>query len=51
MNGLHLVAVSAGLSDESWLSINRGDEGIDIILRMYAPDLEKMTTSKAPKAV
>jgi len=36
---------------DNWLPINRNDQGIDIILRIYAPDLEKMKTWKAPKAV
>jgi hypothetical protein len=36
---------------ENWLPINRMDQGIDIILRIYAPDLEKMKTWKAPRAV
>ena len=36
---------------ENWLPINRKDQGIDIILRIYAPDLEKMKTWKAPKAL
>jgi len=41
----------AGVPDENWLPINRGDEGLDILLRVYAPDLEKMKTWKAPNAV
>ena len=36
---------------ENWLPINRMDQGIDIILRIYAPDLERMKTWKAPLAV
>jgi len=40
----------AGVPSENWLPINRGDQGIDIILRIYAPDLEKMKTWQAPKA-
>ena len=39
-----------GVPTENWLPINRKDQGIDIILRVYAPDLEKMKTWKAPKA-
>ena len=31
--------------------IERGDEGLDLILRLYAPDLDKMKTWKAPRAV
>ena len=39
-----------GVPSENWLPINREDLGIDIILRIYAPDLEKMKTWNAPKA-
>ena len=39
-----------GVPLENWLPINRKDQGIDIILRIYAPDLEKMKTWKAPVA-
>jgi len=39
-----------GVPEENWLPINRKDQGIDIILRVYAPDLEKMKTWAAPKA-
>jgi hypothetical protein len=35
---------------ENWLPINRKDEALDIIMRIYAPDLEKMKTWTAPKA-
>ena len=35
---------------ENWLPINREDLGIDVIMRVYAPDLEKMKTWKPPKA-
>ncbi|MGH7818130.1 MAG: hypothetical protein ACREOR_12130 [Candidatus Binatia bacterium] len=38
------------MPDENWLPINRGDEGLDLMLRVYAPDLEKVKTRKAPKA-
>jgi hypothetical protein len=40
----------AGVPEENWLPINRGDEGLDIIMRVYQPDLEKMKTWVAPKA-
>jgi len=36
---------------ENWLPTNREDLGIDILLRLYAPDLEKVPTWKAPVAV
>jgi len=36
--------------DENWLPINRKDENLDVILRIYMPDLEKFKTWNAPKA-
>jgi len=39
-----------GVPDENWLPINRKDEGIGAILRIYVPDLDKMKTWKAPRA-
>ena len=39
-----------GVPEENWLPINRGDEGIDLSLRVYVPDLEKMKSWVAPKA-
>lgn len=39
-----------GVPEENWLPINRGDENLDIIMRVYQPDLEKMKTWQAPKA-
>ena len=41
----------AGVPDENWLPINREDQGLDLMLRVYAPDLEKMKTWKGPNAV
>jgi len=41
----------AGVPAENWLPVQRTDLGLNIILRIYAPDLEKMKTWKAPKAV
>lgn len=35
---------------ENWLPIVRRDEGLDVVMRIYAPDLEKMQTWTAPKA-
>jgi hypothetical protein len=29
---------------ENWLPINRKDKDMDIILRIYEPDMEKMKT-------
>ena len=39
-----------GVPEENWLPINRKDEVMDLVLRIYVPDLEKMKTWKAPKA-
>ena len=39
-----------GIPDENWLPINRKDENLDVIMRVYQPNLEKMKTWKAPKA-
>jgi len=36
--------------DENWLPINRKDEGIGAIMRIYVPDFEIMKTWQAPKA-
>ena len=36
--------------DENWLPINRKDENLDVILRIYMPDLDKFKTWNAPKA-
>ena len=35
---------------ENWLPIERKDLDMNMVLRLYAPDLEKMKTWKAPKA-
>jgi hypothetical protein len=39
-----------GVPEENWLPINRKDEDMDIILRIYEPDMEKMKSWTAPKA-
>jgi len=36
--------------EENWLPINRKDENLDIILRVYVPDMEKMKKWTPPKA-
>jgi len=38
-----------GVPKENWLPINREDLGISVILRVYAPDLEKMKTWQPPR--
>jgi len=39
-----------GVPDENWLPINRTDENLDVILRIYKPDLKKYKTWKPPLA-
>jgi hypothetical protein len=39
-----------GVPEENWLPISRKDENMDIILRIYVPDLEKLKTWEAPRA-
>jgi hypothetical protein len=40
----------AGVPEENWLPINRRDEDISLVLRVYVPDLEKMENWTPPKA-
>jgi hypothetical protein len=40
-----------GVPEENWLPVNRKDENLDIILRIYNPDLEKYREYTLPKAV
>ncbi len=40
----------AGVPEENWLPLNRGDYGIDVVLRLYVPDMEKFKTWTPPKA-
>jgi hypothetical protein len=39
-----------GVPAENWLPINRKDENLDIMLRIYVPDLEKLETWQSLKA-
>ena len=39
-----------GVPEENWLPINHKDENLDIILRLYEPDLDKMKTWTVPRA-
>lgn len=39
-----------GVPEENWLPINRKDEAIGPVMRIYVPDLEKMKAWEAPKA-
>ena len=48
---IHIAAEKPeGVPKENWLPINRGDEALDIVMRLYAPDAEKMETWTPPKA-
>lgn len=42
--------VPNGVPEENWLPIKRKDEDMDLVLRLYVPDLVKMKTWKTPKA-
>jgi hypothetical protein len=39
-----------GVPEENWLPLERGDYGIDVVLRLYVPNLEKFETWEPPKA-
>jgi len=39
-----------GVAEENWLPIERKDEDLSAVLRIYVPDLEKLKTWQAPKA-
>jgi hypothetical protein len=39
-----------GVPAENWLPMTREDLALDVIMRVYQPDLKKMKTWKAPKA-
>jgi hypothetical protein len=39
-----------GVPEENWLPLERGDYGIDVVLRLYVPDLEKFESWQPPKA-
>jgi hypothetical protein len=48
---IHVAAEKPeGVPEENWLPVNRGDEALDIVMRLYAPDVEKMKSWKAPVA-
>ena len=48
---IHVAAENPeGVPEENWLPIERKDEDMDIILRAYVADQEKMKTWAAPKA-
>lgn len=39
-----------GVPEENWLPLNRGDYGIDVVLRLYVPYLEEFANWEPPKA-
>ena len=39
-----------GVPEENWLPLNRGAYDIDVIPRVYVPDLEKFKDWQAPMA-
>ncbi len=48
---IHIAAEQPnGVPTENWLPITREDLDLDVIMRVYQPDLKKMKTWKAPKA-
>lgn len=48
---IHVAAEQPeGVPEENWLPVNRQDEDLDIILRIYVPDLQKLKSWTAPKA-
>jgi hypothetical protein len=48
---IHVAAEQPeSVPEENWLPINRKDENIDIILRIYVPDLEKLKSWNPPLA-
>ncbi len=48
---IHLAAEQpAGVPADNWLPVPRGDYGMDIIMRLYAPDLERYDAWNPPKA-
>jgi len=48
---IHIAAEHPeGVPEENWLPINRGDENIDAVMRIYAPDLDRFATWTPPLA-
>ncbi|QDU71012.1 DUF1214 domain-containing protein [Mucisphaera calidilacus] len=48
---IHIAAKRPeGVPEENWLPLNCGDYDIDVILRLYVPDLEKYKNWKPPTA-
>jgi hypothetical protein len=48
---IHVAAERpAGVAAENWLPINRGDVPLDLLLRLYVPDLGRMSTWEMPRS-
>ncbi len=48
---IHVAAEKPdGVPHDNWLPVNRGDYDIDLLMRIYAPDLERFKTWSHPKA-
>jgi hypothetical protein len=48
---IHIAAERPdGVPEENWLPVIRRDEALDLVMRIYAPDLERLATWGAPKA-
>jgi hypothetical protein len=48
---IHIAAEKpAGVPEENWLPIQRRDEDLSVIMRVYVPDLEKFKAWSTPKA-
>ena len=48
---IHIAAERPdGVPEENWLPVIRRDEALDLVMRIYAPDLERLATWEAPKA-
>jgi hypothetical protein len=48
---IHIAAERPeGVPEENWLPLERGDYGINVVMRLYVPDLERYKTWSAPKA-
>ena len=49
--GIHIAAEQPeGVPEENWLPLNRDDYGIDLLIWLYLPDLDKFKTWNASKA-
>lgn len=47
---ISIIAVEkpAGVPEENWLPINRQDEALDVIMRIYSPDLAAFAKYQMP---